>query len=138
VSSKPESEGNKGKVSGLKSGMAYSTDPNAAPDEWITVDSEDDLELAPGTYYFREIATVSDFATDYVTVVIPGFPAPVAPDSPGELGLAGTGLNLDLAYLLMVLLSAFGTVLKKRVIPARTVIPAPDKGELARPGIRRS
>jgi hypothetical protein len=126
VTSAPASEGGDGKVSGLKSGMAYSTDPNAAPDEWISVDSEDDIVLLPGTYYFREAATGDTFATEAIEVVIPEYQAPVAPDSPDSpssdspdssaapLGLAGTGLNLDLAYLLMVLLLAFGTVLRKQ------------------------
>jgi hypothetical protein len=104
VSSMPVSEGTKGKVSGAKVGMAYSTNPNAAPSLWTNVDSEDDIDLLPGTYYFRKIADNDSFATDYVTVVIPAFPVPVAPDSPGELDLAATGLNLDLAYLLVVLL----------------------------------
>jgi hypothetical protein len=130
VKTAPKSEGDKGKVSGLKVGMEYSTDPNAAPGSWTTVTSTDDLDLPPGTYYFREIADGEHFATEYVTVVIPSFLAPVAPDSSAEpLGLAGTGVNLDLAYLLVVLLLAFGTLLKKRVILA------PDNCELARPGI---
>jgi hypothetical protein len=117
VSSISESQGAKGKVSGIKVGMAYSTNPNAAPSSWTTVDSEDDLLLAPGTYYFRVISDGLSFATEYVTVVIPGFPAPVAPDSP--LDLAKTGLNLYLAYLLVLLLLVAGCV-----SPARTVIPA--------------
>jgi hypothetical protein len=126
VSTKPASEGDKGKVSGLKVGMAYSTDPNAAPDEWILVDSEDDLELAPGTYYFRKAATGDTFATEYITIVIPGYQEPVVPNEPANpdssaepLGLAGTGVNLDLAYLLVVVLLLAGCF-----IPARTVIPA--------------
>jgi hypothetical protein len=48
---------------------------------------------------------------------IPGMPA-VPGDSAAPLDLAGTGLDLDLAYILMVLLLAFGTVLRKRVISA--------------------
>jgi hypothetical protein len=52
---------------------------------------------------------------------IPGMPA-VPGDSAAPLGLAGTGLDLDLAYILMVLLLEYGTVLRKRVTPVKTGI----------------
>jgi hypothetical protein len=125
VPTAPKSNGASGTISGLTADMEYSTDPDTAPGSWTTVGSAGDLDLPTGTYYFREIADNENFATDYVTVIIPEYLAVDVPDSPdspadsenpGGLNLATTGLNLDLAYLLALLLLAFGTVLKKRVI----------------------
>jgi hypothetical protein len=104
IKTAPKSEGENGTISGLTTDMEYSTDTDTPLGEWTTVESEDDLELAPGTYYFREISDGENFATVAATVVIPAYQAPVAPDSPDDLNLPATGLNLDLAYLIVLLL----------------------------------
>jgi hypothetical protein len=120
-STDPDSVGANGTVSNVTTNMEYSTDPNAAPEFWTTVVLEGDLELPPGTYYFREISDGESFATESVEIVITAFPTPDVPDSPADspapdssaapLDLATTGLNLNLAYLLVALLLVVGCVI---------------------------
>jgi hypothetical protein len=75
----------------------------------VTFDPINGSEHYYGATYQREAGTT--YEKDLGTVVLP------KPIAPGVLDLAETGLNLYLAYLLVLLL-LFGTFLKKRVIPA--------------------
>jgi hypothetical protein len=97
-STAPKSEGADGAVSNVTTDMEFSTDPNAAAGSWTSIGSAGVLNLPPGTYYFREKANETNFESEAVMVVIPRYQALA------ELDLAGTGLNLDLAYLMVVLL----------------------------------